>query len=90
MRGEFGTRAVRQETAVTTVGADPDHSQSCELTPRSGFRAADQQNWASKLSMNTPLRLLLVDDHSIVREGLRALLDDEESLQLLHLRGVSH
>jgi len=33
--------------------------------------------------MNTPLRLLLVDDHSIVREGLRALLDDEESLQIV-------
>ena len=33
--------------------------------------------------MNTPLRLLLVDDHSIVREGLRALLDNEESLQIV-------
>ena len=33
--------------------------------------------------MNTPLRLLLVDDHSIVREGLRALLDDEESMQIV-------
>jgi hypothetical protein len=37
-------------------------------------------------SMNTPLRLLLVDDHSIVREGLRALLDDEESLQIVGRR----
>ena len=34
-------------------------------------------------SMNTPLRLLLVDDHSIVREGLRALLDDDEALQIV-------
>jgi DNA-binding NarL/FixJ family response regulator len=33
--------------------------------------------------MSTPLRLLLVDDHSIVREGLRALLDDEQSLQIV-------
>ena len=33
--------------------------------------------------MSKPLRLLLVDDHSIVREGLRALLDDEQGLQIV-------
>jgi DNA-binding NarL/FixJ family response regulator len=33
--------------------------------------------------MDGPIRVLLVDDHAIVREGLRALLDDNESLQIV-------
>jgi len=33
--------------------------------------------------MNATIRVLLVDDHAIVREGLRALLDDTESLQIV-------
>ncbi len=33
--------------------------------------------------MSTPIRVLLVDDHAIVREGLRALLDETESLQIV-------
>ena len=33
--------------------------------------------------MDRPIRVLLVDDHAIVREGLRALLDDNESLQIV-------
>jgi len=33
--------------------------------------------------MSAPIRVLLVDDHAIVREGLRALLDDTESLQIV-------
>jgi DNA-binding NarL/FixJ family response regulator len=37
----------------------------------------------SDAPMSKPLRLLLVDDHSIVREGLRALLDDEQELQIV-------
>jgi DNA-binding NarL/FixJ family response regulator len=33
--------------------------------------------------MSTPIRVLLVDDHAIVREGLRALLDETASLQIV-------
>jgi DNA-binding NarL/FixJ family response regulator len=33
--------------------------------------------------MNAPTRVLLVDDHAIVREGLRALLEQCESLQIV-------
>jgi DNA-binding NarL/FixJ family response regulator len=33
--------------------------------------------------MSATIRVLLVDDHAIVREGLRALLDDTESLQIV-------
>jgi len=33
--------------------------------------------------MNAPIRLLLVDDHAIVREGLRALLDDSDELTIV-------
>jgi DNA-binding NarL/FixJ family response regulator len=33
--------------------------------------------------MSVPTRVLLVDDHAIVREGLRALLDQSESLQIV-------
>jgi DNA-binding NarL/FixJ family response regulator len=33
--------------------------------------------------VSKPTRVLLVDDHAIVREGLRALLDDTESLQIV-------
>jgi len=33
--------------------------------------------------MNAPIRLLLVDDHAIVREGLRALLDDSDELSIV-------
>ena len=33
---------------------------------------------ADAVSATPSIRLLLVDDHGIVREGLRALLDDEE------------
>lgn len=33
--------------------------------------------------MSAPIRLLLVDDHAIVREGLRALLDDTEELTIV-------
>jgi DNA-binding NarL/FixJ family response regulator len=33
--------------------------------------------------MSATTRVLLVDDHAIVREGLRALLDDTESLQIV-------
>ncbi len=33
--------------------------------------------------MNAPTRVLLVDDHAIVREGLRALLDQSAALQIV-------
>jgi DNA-binding NarL/FixJ family response regulator len=33
--------------------------------------------------MNPSIRLLLVDDHAIVREGLRALLDDSDELSIV-------
>ena len=33
--------------------------------------------------MSAPTRVLLVDDHAIVREGLRALLDQSESLRIV-------
>jgi DNA-binding NarL/FixJ family response regulator len=33
--------------------------------------------------MSALIRVLLVDDHAIVREGLRALLDETESLQIV-------
>jgi DNA-binding NarL/FixJ family response regulator len=33
--------------------------------------------------MSEPVRLLLVDDHAIVREGLRALLENEDSLAIV-------
>lgn len=33
--------------------------------------------------MNAPIRVLLVDDHAIVREGLRALLDQSVTLQII-------
>ncbi len=33
--------------------------------------------------MNNALRLLLVDDHAIVREGLRALLDDTDEIAIV-------
>jgi DNA-binding NarL/FixJ family response regulator len=32
---------------------------------------------------NPPIRLMLVDDHEIVREGLRTLLDQEEDLEVV-------
>src|SRR5688572_23783795 len=38
------------------------------------------------MSAETPsilLRVLLVDDHAIVREGLRALLDDSEGTRII-------
>ncbi len=31
----------------------------------------------------TPLRILIVDDHAVVRSGLRAVLEDEEGLEVL-------
>ena len=30
-----------------------------------------------------PIRLMLVDDHEIVREGLRTLLEQEEDLEVV-------
>jgi DNA-binding NarL/FixJ family response regulator len=33
--------------------------------------------------VSTPIRVLLVDDHAIVREGLRALLDQNETLSII-------
>jgi DNA-binding NarL/FixJ family response regulator len=36
-----------------------------------------------ELKANAPVNVLLVDDHAIVREGLRALLDDEEGMRIV-------
>ena len=35
--------------------------------------------------MNTtaPIRIMLVDDHAIVREGLRSLLGDEDGFEIV-------
>ena len=33
--------------------------------------------------MSAPTRVLIVDDHAIVREGLRALLDHTDSLEIV-------
>jgi len=33
--------------------------------------------------MSAPIRVLIVDDHAIVREGLRALLDHSDSLEIV-------
>lgn len=33
--------------------------------------------------MTTPLRVMLVDDHEIVRQGLRALLESEEDIEIV-------
>ncbi len=33
--------------------------------------------------MNTPIRILIVDDHSIVREGLRAILHSEGGMEVV-------
>jgi DNA-binding NarL/FixJ family response regulator len=35
------------------------------------------------MNTETPLRVLLVDDHAIVREGLRALLEDEHGMRII-------
>ena len=37
----------------------------------------------SEASPSSPLRLLLVDDHVVVRAGLRALLDGEPGLTVV-------
>ena len=33
--------------------------------------------------MSTPIRILVVDDHLIVREGLRLILETDEEMQLV-------
>ena len=35
------------------------------------------------MNNETPVRILLVDDHAIVREGLRALLDDVQGMRIV-------
>jgi len=35
------------------------------------------------MNSETPVRILLVDDHAIVREGLRALLDDVKTVRIV-------
>jgi DNA-binding NarL/FixJ family response regulator len=35
------------------------------------------------MTSDTPVRILLVDDHAIVREGLRALLDDVNGMRIV-------
>src|SRR5688572_33370502 len=35
------------------------------------------------MTSETPVRILLVDDHAIVREGLRALLDDVNGMRIV-------
>lgn len=38
--------------------------------------------------MKTPIRVLIVDDHAIVREGLRVLLDDEADIHVVGEAGT--
>ncbi len=33
--------------------------------------------------MNRPIRILLADDHAILRDGIRALLNDEADLRVV-------
>ena len=35
------------------------------------------------MNNETTVRILLVDDHAIVREGLRALLDDVQGMRII-------
>ena len=37
---------------------------------------------------DTPLRVMLVDDHEVVREGLRALLDRREGMKVVGEAGT--
>ena len=42
----------------------------------------------SESSVQSPLRLLVVDDHEVVRQGLAALLDRRESFQVVAEAGT--
>jgi DNA-binding NarL/FixJ family response regulator len=37
-----------------------------------------------------PIRILLVDDHAVVRKGMRALLDREPGLEVVAAAGAGH
>ncbi len=38
--------------------------------------------YANMASMAVPLRVMLVDDHEVVRNGVKALLEDEEGITI--------
>jgi DNA-binding NarL/FixJ family response regulator len=52
-------------------------------TPAMHAVESDDRSQASGAAARSPLRLILVDDHAIVREGLRALFDAQRDVELI-------
>src|SRR4051812_39753808 len=78
------------------TSANPAPSLSLYHSPRSGNDGVDTETLAGTSSAisalsalgtrqgaNMPTRLLLVDDHQIVRKGLRAILEQQPTLQIV-------
>lgn len=67
-RGHRPLRAARNARARQAAGRQPDHRQ------RAGTRHHRHLGGAAEMKSTTPIRLLLADDHFVVRAGLAAVL----------------
>lgn len=50
---------------------------------RPGFRPASASNTSPALRANNPIRILLVDDHAVIRQALRLLLESQPELAVI-------